>query len=124
MRELAVAFPRAILIFATLNESLSFQEIELIASLATAERRKHIRGQPYSSVIVLTGVELFSSYGFGNCWKGRGGLYKQFNENYFDFSNLELVSEATCQLYLGLEPWHAWSEGERKKRNERRAAST
>jgi hypothetical protein len=124
MRELATAFPGAILIFATLNDALSAQEIELIVPLAMSARRKRFRGQPHSPVIVLTGVELFSSSWIGNCWDGKDGLYKEFNGQHFDFSDLELVSDATSQLYLGLESWYEWSDKERKKRGQRKAAVT
>lgn len=117
MRELAAAFPGSILIFATLNESLNTKEIELITPLVMSERRKRFRAQRYSPVIVLTGVELFSLTGIGNCWQGKRGLYEQFNGYHFDFSDLELVSEATSQLYLGLESWYDWSEGARSKRS-------
>lgn len=123
MQALSVAFPGAVLVFATLNESLNQQEVSLIGSLATSERRKRFRGLPNCPIVVLTGVELFSYSGVRDCWKGRGGLYKKFNDHYFDFSDLTLVSDATNQLYLDQPSWHDWSTAEiEKKRGRKKAA--
>jgi hypothetical protein len=123
MRQLAAAFPGAILVFATLNDSLDAREVDIITPLAMSERRKRYRGGANSPVIVLTGVELFSLSGARNCWEGRDGIYKPFSGNYFDFSNLEMVADATGQLYLGLTSFHEWAEAERKKRPRGKKAS-
>lgn len=121
MQDLAKAFPGAVLIFATLNESLEKSEIKMIGALARAERKKRLRRDPYSPVVVLTGIELFSMRGIRECWDNRGGLYQQFHERGFDYSDLRALADATQQLYLGLESWHEWSDAEWKKRRARRA---
>lgn len=120
MKDLSEAFPGAVLVFSTLNESLDNAEIRMIGKLASAERRKRLRGVPYSPIVVLTGVELFSSRGIRECWDGRGSLYAQFHERHFDYSDLPALADATQQLYLGFESWYEWSEVERKKRQEKR----
>ncbi|MBI4006736.1 MAG: hypothetical protein HY356_08700 [Gammaproteobacteria bacterium] len=122
LKDLAVAFPGAVLVFATLNESLDKTEIKIIGSLARAERRKRLRGMPYSPIVVLTGIELFSSRGLRECWNGRGGLYDQFHERSFDYSKLPSLADATQQLYLGMPSWHEWSEAERKKRKQKKVS--
>lgn len=123
MRELSAAFPSAVLVFATLNESLNQQEIALIGPLVKSERRKRFRGLTNNPIIVLTGVELFSSSGVRDCWKGKDGLYEKFNNHYFDFSDLTLVADATNQIYLGEASWHDWSEAEMEKRKRPRKAT-
>lgn len=119
MKDLAEAFPGAVLVFSTLNESLNKTEIKIIESLACAERKKRLRGVQYSPVVVLTGIELFSSRGIRECWERRGGLYEQFHNRSFDFSELPSLADATQQLYLGLPSWCEWSEAEGKKRSKK-----
>ena len=121
MQDLAEAFPGAVLILATLNESLAKAEVKLIGTLARAERKKRLRGIPYSPVVVLTGIELFSSRGIRECWDGRGGLYEELHKHNFDYSDLPALADVTQQLYLGFQSWHEWSGVERKKRLERKA---
>lgn len=121
MRELAEAFPGAVLVFATLNESLTKPELRMIAALARAERKKRLRGLTYSPVVVLTGIELFSSLGIRECWEGRGGLYEEFHKRAFDYSDLAALADATQQLYLDFQSWFEWSEEEWKKRRTKRA---
>lgn len=119
MKDLAKAFPGAVLVFATLNDSLQKSEIKMIGSFAHAERKKRLRGKPHSPVVVLTGVELFSSRGFRDCWKDRGGLYEQFEKHSFDYAKLPSLADATQQLYLGLPSWHEWSQAEWAKRKQK-----
>lgn len=120
MKDLADAFPGAVLIFATLNASLQMSEIRIIVSIALAQRKKRLRGLPNSPVVVLTGIELFSSRGIRECWEGRTGLYEKFQKHSIDFSDLPLLADATQQLYLGLPAWHDWSEAEFNKRRRRK----
>ena len=116
MKDLSEAFPDAVLVFSTLNETLDKAEIKMIGALAHAERRKRLRGIPYSPVIVLTGIELFSSRGVRECWDSRGGIYEQFQKRHFDYSDLPKLADATQQLYLEFQSWYEWSNAERAKR--------
>ena len=120
MKDLSEEFPGAVLVFSMLNESLNMDEVKMIGALAQRERKKELRGDSYSPVVVLTGVELFSSRGVSSCWEGRGGLYGQFHERYFDYSDLPALAHATQQLYLGLPDWHEWSDAEWKKNIKRK----
>jgi hypothetical protein len=122
MKDLAVAFPGAVLVFSKLSDSLDKAEIKIIGSLARAERKKRLRGLPYSPVVVLTGIELFSSRGFRECWKGRGGLYDQFHMRYFDYSDLPKLADATQQLYLCLPSYREWVDAEFEKRRKKKGA--
>ena len=119
MKDLAQEFPGAVVVFATLNESLNESEIKMIGVMARAERKKRLRGMLYSSVVILTGVELFSARGIRECWEGRGGLYEQFHEHKFDYKELPLLADATQQLYLHLPSWRDWSDAQREKRKQK-----
>jgi hypothetical protein len=116
MKSLADVFPGSALIFATLNDKLQESEVRLIRAMATTERRKKLRGKPNSPVILLTGTELFSTFGITDCWKGKGGLYDQLSERSFELFELSALADATQQLYLNLPSWYKWYETEWGKR--------
>lgn len=78
MRDLSSAFPGSVLIFSKLSESLTKSEVEMITGVVMLEREKRMQGGTHSPVIILTGIELFSSRGHRDCWKGRGGSMKNF----------------------------------------------
>ncbi len=117
MKDLAESFRGSVLVFATLNETLEKAELKMIGGLARAERKKRLHGTPYSPVVVLTGIELFSSRGIFDCWEGRGGLYEAFNKRSFDYSDLPALADATQQLHLGFQSWHEWANAEWRKRH-------
>lgn len=117
LKELGEEFPGAVLVFSTLKLSLEKSEINAIQRLVQGERRKRLRRSVYSPVVLLTGVELFSSQGGRQCWDGREGIYQQFNQRYFDFADLSALADATQQLYLGMPSWQSWAETKRKKKH-------
>lgn len=120
MKELAIAFPGSALVFATLNSELQESEMKLIRSLAVAERKKRQNRKPSSHVILLTGTELFS-HRIGDNWKNKGGLYELFSQRSFELTNLEVLADATQQLYLSLTSWFEWLDTEWKKRRQKQA---
>jgi hypothetical protein len=120
MQQLAVAFPGSALVFATLNSDLLESEVKLIRNLAVAERKKRLRRKSSSYVILLTGTELFSDR-IGDNWKKKGGLHERFSQRSFELTQLEVLSDATQQLYLDLPSWSAWLEAEWKKRRQTQA---
>lgn len=119
MKVLALAFPGSTLIFATLKEKLLPAEIVSIKAMVELQRRKRIRGQANSPIIILTGIELFSSEGAPECWRDKGGDYAKFVEIRGEWSDLFSIADATQQLYLGLPSWFEWSELERSKKHAR-----
>jgi hypothetical protein len=121
MKDLAGAFPGSTLIFAKLSNVLQDSEVKLIRGLALSERRKSLRRQVSSQVIVLTGTELFS-HRIEESWKGKGGLYDSFSERAFELSQLNMLADATQQLYLNLPSSFDWLEAEWKKRRVKAAA--
>jgi hypothetical protein len=120
MKELAIAFPGAALVFATLNSELQESEVKLIRSLAVTERKKRLHRKPSSHVILLTGTELFS-HDIGENWRKKGGLYEAFSQRSFELIKLDALADATQQLYLKLPSSFEWMNTEWEKRRQRRA---
>jgi hypothetical protein len=103
MRKLAEKFTGAFLVFATLKEELSETEKAMIGELATWGRERLPDRRPRAPVIVLTGIELFSSRHIEHSWKERGGRHAKFVEPpSVRLDNLWNLAEFTQQLYLGL----------------------
>jgi hypothetical protein len=120
MKELAIAFPGSALVFATLNSELQESEVKLIRNLTVAERKKRLCRKPSSHVILLTGTELFS-HRIRDNWKNKGGLYERLSHRSFKLTQLEVLADATQQLYLSLPSWSAWLDTEWKKRRQKQA---
>ncbi len=120
MKNLAKEFPGSILVFATLKDSLENSEIEIISPLVQKEHKKRLQGKPYSPVIVLTGIELFSLDHIPYCWRDRNDLYEKFHNRYGNYSDLSLLADTTQQIYLKLPSWHEWSEAEWTKRRQKK----
>lgn len=60
MVNLGVAFPGGVLVFATLNESLSDEEKCLLRSVVDHSYKNRKNNHPLNPVLILTGTELFS----------------------------------------------------------------
>ena len=120
MKDLAIAFPGSALVFSTLNSELQETEVKLIRNLAVAERKKRLRGKPSSHVILLTGTELFT-HRIGDNWKDKGGLHERLSQRSFELTQLEVLADATQQLYLSLPSWSEWLDTEWKKRRQKQA---
>jgi hypothetical protein len=71
----------------------------------------------------LTGTELFSRGidGIGHNWKNKGGLYERLSQRSYELSQLEILADATQQLYLSLPSWSAWLDTEWNKRRQKQA---
>lgn len=120
MNELAIAFPGSAIIFSTLNSELQESEVKLIRNMVVPERKKRLHGKPSSYVIVLTGTELFSQR-IGDNWKNKGGLYERLSQRSFELTKLEVLADATQQLYLSLPSWSDLWEKEWEKRRQKQA---
>jgi hypothetical protein len=103
MRKLAEKFPGAFLVFATLKDELSDAEKVAIGQLATWGREQLSDRRPRAPVIVLTGLELFSSWHIKHSWKEHDGRHAKFVEPpSVRLDNLWTLANFTQQLYLGL----------------------
>jgi len=107
LAKLAKRFPGAILVFATLRDSLIAKEKRLLKPLVNRCRRYWKAEQPYNPVLILTKTELFASMGIEYAWKdAKDEKYKKFSEHHFYTDRLLHICDATQQLYLDMRPWH------------------
>ncbi|AYO78909.1 hypothetical protein [Sphingobium yanoikuyae] len=121
MKDLALAFPGAALVFATMRDvsQLSKDEIRRLTELARWGRHYEAkRRQVRAPVIVLTGTELFAEHALEDTWKKKGGLHAELvSPGYVRTDNLYQLADMTQQLNLGMKP--QWQEL-KEKRNFRR----
>ncbi len=109
MWKLAEKFPGAFLVFAVLKDTLSDAERAAIARLATWGRELLPDQRPRAPVIVLTGIELFSSWQIKKTWKDLGGQRARLIEpGSVHVDNLWTFAEMTQQIYLGLPHPYAY----------------
>lgn len=107
MKLLAKAFPKSILVFATMKEYEDFSSDEISRLKKLAEwgrgydnKNREIRAH----IMILTGLELFiEDYsGFTRAWEKKGGKHKELISYKYNFNNLELLAELTQQVYLDM----------------------
>jgi hypothetical protein len=114
MKALALAFPGAALVFATLKHGtdLSRDEIQRLSALALWGRQYDRRSQQSRApVIILTGTELFADYSLSDTWEKVGGQHAELiKPAYVRPDNLRVLADLTQRLYLGLEPFHVTDE--------------
>jgi hypothetical protein len=116
MRSLAKTFPGSVLVFSTLRESLSPQEIKALARLAKEGRKYWKAERPINPVLILTGTELLKWERPPMCWSE--AQQKRF-ANVYDLLSL---CDATQQIYLGLPSWQEdWRKTWDRKRARRDA---
>lgn len=99
MRYLAETFPGAVLVFSTLRESLSKEEIAALKRLAIFGRKHWKAERPVNPVLILTGAELLTWKRAPHCWSEE--LQKRFQ----NVHSLMEHCNASQQIYLGLPPW-------------------
>ncbi|WP_149356763.1 hypothetical protein [Comamonas testosteroni] len=99
MRYLAEMFPGAILVFSTLRESLTKEEIAALTRLAKFGRKIWKAERPLNPVLILTGAELLTWESPPFCWKEE--LQKRFQ----NVHSLMEHCNVSQQIYLGLPPW-------------------
>lgn len=119
MRELAKAFPGAVLVFSTFRRTLTSSEKRAIKAIANRGRRPLGGGRCQNPVMVLTGIELFSREKIPYCWKEAGPPYDKFAERHLVSEPIESICDITQQVHLGMEPFHEWREKRRKTKWER-----
>ena len=119
MVRLSEEFPGAALIFATLLSKLDSYSRKKLGDLALRHRKKRIIGKPFSPIIVLTEVELCSSWGAPECWKD-SPIHDEAQRTLFAESRLNVLADMTQRLHLGLPAWSQWAESQRETRKKRR----
>ena len=123
MKLLAQVFPGSILVFATMKEKLSQEEINRIKRLAQWGRGYYKdRKQTRAPVVVLTGTELFTLMFLEDSWKKRGGKHKDLIEpGWVRTDNLRVLADLTQQLYLGMPSYDSFITDKIQKRKRNRA---
>ncbi|QRG78658.1 hypothetical protein [Citrobacter sp. R56] len=124
MKQLAIRFPGAILVFATMKQAgdLSPAEIKRIAKLAAWGREYiHDRQQTRAPVILLTGLELFAPYSLSEAWSSAGGRQAEMRNEHRGYTDdLRILADMTQQLYLNMPSHSEWLQAKWEKRNLRR----
>lgn len=97
MKQLGEAFPGAVLVFASLKECLTQNEIDILQHLAMRSRRNWKVGRPFNPVMVLTGNELFLQ------WIGDSHL-----KNTRWHEDLLELCDQTQRINLGMKSRYQW----------------
>ncbi|MFA5966676.1 MAG: hypothetical protein WC804_21885 [Sphingomonas sp.] len=110
MKQLAIAFPGAALVFATMRQPSDLTEEEEVRLSELAQWGRHYedtRSEPRAPVIILTGVELFADHSLSCSWQERGGRHAELiAPAYVRPDNLQELADMTQQLYLGMDSHH------------------
>lgn len=118
MREIAKAFPGAVLVFSTLRKELTDFEIKKIGTITKRGRKYWKSERPLNPVLILTGTELLSFSGAPHCWDD--ALKQRFDHA----RGLMALCDATQQIYLKLPSWHSdWQLKWERRRNRLRATA-
>lgn len=117
MAKLSREFPGSLIVFATLNASLSQGERSRIRALVYRARKRRLKDHPFSEVLILTANELTSTMGPTEKWDTLTDKHKTLSN--YAARDVDVLSEATQQIYLDMESWHEWMQ---KNRPERRPA--
>ena len=118
MKLLAEVFPGSILVFATMKEEFSPEEIDRIKRLAQWGREyDREKRQTRAPVIVLTGTELFAEHSLEESWEKKGGVHKDFiGTGLGRTDNLRTLADLTQELYLGMPSYHSAILAKMRKR--------
>jgi len=118
MNAVSKEFPGAVIVFATLRDSLKESERMLLRPLVNKGRRYWKTDRPYNPVLILTGNELLTEKNPRSQWEKLGGNHARHSRQWGDRRELVSLADATQQIYLGMQPWHTWLE-ERYNRKRR-----
>ena len=109
MVDLGKAFPEAILVFATLKESLSDDEKTILRLVANRSRKDRKDKHPFNPIMILTGIELISETHFTLDWEKVGGIRAKFAQKINPNVGTRILLEFcdfTQQIYLDMDTWH------------------
>lgn len=111
MKTIMDAFPRCIIIFATLNKKLSNKEQKLLLPLTNKVRRNLINGKPSHQILILTATELYANHKLYETYEKLSDKHKMFAKRIRFVDNIfEELSDITQQLYLNMKPWQKFLE--------------
>ena len=117
MINLGKQFPGAVLVFATLKETLSTNEKRIFSSIANYYREDRRNKRPFNPIMILTGIELISENHFTLDWENASGIRAVFAEKIkLDVGPRILLEfcDFTQQVYLDMDPWEELPEEQRE----------
>lgn len=103
MVDLGKMFPGAVLVFATLKESLNEKEKAILRPVVKRFRKYQADNRPFNPVLILTKTELISEMPFAHYWEKAGGIYAQFVDEVL-LPNIRGLCDFTQQIYLDMDP--------------------
>jgi hypothetical protein len=115
MKIIAKEFPGSVIIFSTLNSSLTQKEKRLICPLVKQSRRFRKEGKTSNPVLILTSTELFSHISLAHTYQKKGNDHGKFAEMNFELHQLRTLCDITHQLYLDMQSWSEWFAKEVQK---------
>lgn len=111
MQLIADSFPGSVMVFATLNQSFSQDERDVLVPFVKKCRAYWKLDRPLHPILFLTGIELFSPFGAPSCWKGQGEIADAMATAGRGVHTLLAFCDATQQIHLGLDSWWKdWNE--------------
>ena len=116
MKTISKEFPGAVLVFSTLNTTLSQKEKRLIRPLVKQGRKYWKEDRTSNPVLILTSTELFSDISLDYTYKEKGGQHAKFEGMRFDLDRLLPLCDITQQIYLNMQPWSDWYQKEIEKK--------
>lgn len=123
MKKVALDFPGAILVFATLKGELSNIEKRLLRPLVNDARRLYLAGNAYNPVLILTSHELYAHWSLHHSWEKASPKHKEFTRGPNpDYDVLELCN-STHQLYLNMISQSDWIRNIIEEKNQKRSRS-
>ena len=97
MVDLGDAFPGAILVFATLKESLTQKEKTIFRRMVNRSRKHQKNNRPFNPVLILTGKELFLQ-----------SFWQSHLDEWGPTRDMSELCDLTQQLNLGIDSWYEW----------------
>ena len=107
MKDLSKAFPKAVIVFAKLGDSLDNKEKTILRLLVNRSRNNRKNGRSFNPILILTETELISETHFTENWRRAGGIHARF-ANSSTLSNLLELCDFTQQIYLDIDSWDQW----------------
>ena len=102
MVNLGDAFPGAILVFATLKESLKQKEKTVLRRVVNRSRKQRKNNRPFNPVLILTGKELFLQ-----------SFWQSHLDDLGPRRDMVELCDLTQQLNLGMDSWYEWLDRQR-----------
>ena len=124
MKVISKEFPGSMIVFSTLNPTLTQEEKRLFRPLVKQGRKYWKEGKTNNPVLILTSTELFSHLSLHHTYKEKGGEHAKFEGRHFDLHQLRPLCDITQQLYLDMEPWSDWFQKEIERKQKKRAQNT